>query len=302
MATLQERSGMNIAVIHKIPKLERLRDSSPDRLKSIRSGAPELFRSLQSGAERQWASIHSVVEVVEDRADRISVYSQMEFESLPDDDLDLVIVIGGDGTVLDVSHRVEDTPMLAINSDPQRSVGYFCACGAEGAGAALDRFLAGASIRATLHRLAVYINGEKYPYPCMNDLLVVNQHPAMMSRYMLTAGELQEKHSSSGIWISTPAGSTAGIRSAGGAVLPLRAAMLQYLVREPYNPRGPGYLLHRGIRHISEGLHIRSLMSNGRIYVDGPYLEIDFDYGDELSIREAPPIQLLDVHPELRGR
>lgn len=292
---------MRIAIVHKIPKLERLRETSPEQLESLENGAPELKESLREGADRQRASIDRVVEEVEAFASEVFVFPQTRFEKLPDA-LDLVVVVGGDGTVLDVSHRVVDTPMLAINSDPQRSIGYFSACDASGTRRALRRFVDDQSIRGTLHRLGVYLNGEKFAYPCMNDLLVVNQHPAMMSRYILTAGELQESQNSSGIWISTPAGSTAGIRSAGGTVLPLRAAMLQYLVREPYNPRGPAYLLHRGIRHIDEGLHIRSLMPDGRIYVDGPYLEIPFDYGDELMIREAPPIQLLDIHPELRGR
>lgn len=292
---------MRIAVIHKIPKLQRLRETSPEQLSAIEQGAPELRDSLNAGAERQLSAISRVIEAVEKRATKCYIFSQTNFEKLPDD-VDLIVVAGGDGTVLDISHRVEITPMLAINSDPRRSVGYFSACSAKDVGRAIDRFANGDSIRTTLHRLGVYINGKKYPYPCMNDLMVVNQHPAMMSRYILTSGELQEKQNSSGIWISTPAGSTAGIRSAGGTVMPLRAAMLQYLVREPYNPRDPAYLLHRGIRHIDEGLHIRSLMPDGRIYVDGPFLEIPFDYGDELEIREATPIQLLDVHPELRGR
>jgi NAD+ kinase len=40
---------------------------------------------------------------------------------------DLVIALGGDGTVLHASHQIGPTPMLAINSAPEHSVGYLTA-------------------------------------------------------------------------------------------------------------------------------------------------------------------------------
>src|SRR5829696_7483338 len=40
--------------------------------------------------------------------------------------LDLVVTVGGDGTLLNASHHVDDVPVLAINSAPSHSVGFFC--------------------------------------------------------------------------------------------------------------------------------------------------------------------------------
>ena len=39
---------------------------------------------------------------------------------------DLVVTIGGDGTLLAASHAIGDTPILGINSAPDFSVGFFC--------------------------------------------------------------------------------------------------------------------------------------------------------------------------------
>ena len=40
---------------------------------------------------------------------------------------DLAVVLGGDGTLLWASHLVCRQPMVAVNTAPRDSVGYFCA-------------------------------------------------------------------------------------------------------------------------------------------------------------------------------
>ena len=39
----------------------------------------------------------------------------------------LVITVGGDGTLLEASHRVQNSVILGVNSDPGRSTGSLCA-------------------------------------------------------------------------------------------------------------------------------------------------------------------------------
>ena len=136
----------------------------------------------------------------------------------------------------------------------------------------------------------------------MNDLLVTSRNPAMMSRYVVTAGNRSERHASSGMWISTPAGSTAGIRSAGGTVMPLEGALVQYLVREPYLTGGVRYELIRAVRHIGERLVLQSLMDDGVVYVDGPYIDIPFHLGAVLDLTEGPPLEIVALDPARRER
>lgn len=292
---------MKAIVVHKTAKLTVLAAQSPDRVDELRVRDPAAYETLSASAGRQAEAGRAVERALESLGVEVRGMCRTEFEHV-DADTHLVVAVGGDGTVLDVSHKVIDHPLVGINSDPGRSVGYFCAGNAESAREVFARVLAGRARRTLLHRIAISVSGEAYAFPCMNDLLVTNRNPAMMSRYVMSAGGRSETHASSGVWISTPAGSTAGIRSAGGTVMPLDGALIQYLVREPYDTGEARYPLHRGVRHLSEGLRLRSLMEDGCVYVDGPYNEIPFPIGADLDLSEGPPLALLEVDPRRRER
>lgn len=292
---------MKAILVHKIPKLDSLVTEDQHLPERLSEQNPDLYQTLQQAKSRQDSSLQKVIEAFDQEGFEVEVQDQNTFRG-SETDADIVVVVGGDGTVLDVSHSVIDKPIIAINSDPDRSVGVFCACAADKARRAAQRVRENKAIPTILHRMRVTLNGVDFVYPALNDVLVVNAHPAMMSRYILTAGTISERHASSGMWISTPAGSTAGIRSSGGTVLPISGRMLQYLVREPFNPRSSSYRLSRGVRHLKEGLRVQSLMRGGRVYVDGPYHELIFDLGDILELGEGPSLEILDIHAELRGR
>lgn len=292
---------MHAIVVFKKSKLEDLGERSPEMLDQLRVNDERAWNELVTSDAQQRASHERVVASLEAHGFRATLLGRDQFRG-PEADTDLVIAVGGDGTVLDVSHRVHDVPVLGVNSDPLRSVGYFCATDAAGLDDVLEAYVRGTLGMYTLHRMRIHVDGREYPYPCMNDLLVANQNPGMMSRYILAAGTRSEKQASSGVWISTPAGSTAGIRSAGGTVMPLEGALCQYLVREPFLGRTQRFDLLRGVRHLREGLRVTSLMDGGRIYVDGPYLSIPFPLGSVLSIHEGPLLRMLGMNPELRER
>ena len=70
-------------------------------------------------------------------------------EPLPEEDSwDLIVTLGGDGTLLWASHLADSsTPMVAINSAPDTSVGYFCAGDGHNVGEVLAEALAGSTQR-----------------------------------------------------------------------------------------------------------------------------------------------------------
>ena len=292
---------MKVVVVQKTPKLRVLRDASPERVEQLEAQDPSAFASLVAAATSQEASNDAVLAAVESAGLTARVVARADFDGV-DAEEGLVITVGGDGTMLDVSHRVTDTPVLAFNSDPERSVGYFCATEATRASEIVRDFAEGRAESKRLCRIGLVVDGLAYRYPCMNDLLVTNQNPAMMSRYVFSAGQRTETHASSGLWISTPAGSTAGIRSAGGTVMPLEGSLIQYLVREPYTAGAARYPLLRGVREIEEGLMLRSLMDGGMIYVDGPYIQIPFRLGAELKLHRGPSIEVVGLDPARRER
>lgn len=292
---------MKAIVVQKLSKLSVLEETSPESLEHLRETDPQAHAALHASEANQREANERVIRALRETGFETVVYTRDAFESV-DADVDLVVAVGGDGTVLDVSHRVHTCPLVGINSDPERSVGYFCAGDAEQSARVFGDVREGKLRRTRLHRIALSVDGAPFAFPCMNDLLITNKNPAMMSRYAIATAERTEHHASSGIWISTPAGSTAGIRSAGGTVMPLEGALIQYLVREPYLTGTARYPLLRGVRHLHEGLRVRSLMEGGMIYVDGPWVQVPFPMGSELTLSEGPRLELLGVDPLRRER
>lgn len=206
---------------------------------------------------------------------------------------DLVITVGGDGTLLWVSHSLGATPVLCINSAPRHSVGFF----AGATGPHVDEKIA-AAVRGrlsgtALQRVAVAVDGRGIETRVLNDVLLCHENPAAMTRYTIQHGRRHENHKSSGIWIGPAAGSTAAQRSAGGRVLPPRSRLIQYVVREPYDPRESARLI-RGVVRPGERLAILSRMHEARLYVDGPYRVHRVRLGEEVQVSLGPePLTLL---------
>jgi NAD+ kinase len=208
----------------------------------------------------------------------------------------LVVSVGGDGTLLDASHLVSRIPILGVNSDPVRSVARFSGCRLDGFPRVLRDHLRGRSRPIPVPRLEFRVNGVRSPWLVLNDLLVCTASPAGTSRYLLQVGKRSEEQMSSGVWISTAAGSTAAIYSAGGKRQPLSSRAFQFLVREPYQRKfGPRRLV-RGSLRPGQDLEVFSRMKEGRIFVDGPNLVVPFRLGDRLQVRPSThPLRLVGL-------
>lgn len=177
---------MNVQVVLKRSKLRTLRERRPELLAHLSDVDPAALHELVESDAQQQRSTELVAAALEKLGIGAVFMPRDQFEGT-DADTSLVIAVGGDGTVLDVSHRVFDVPLLGINSDRRRSVGYFCATDADGTCDAVQGVLNGTYPRVTLQRMKLVIDGVAHPCPCMNDLLVTNSNPGMMSRYVLDA-------------------------------------------------------------------------------------------------------------------
>jgi NAD+ kinase len=118
-------------------------------------------------------------------------------------DKDLVIAVGGDGTVLNVSSFIDDSiPVLGINSDPtrpeergvtnvkdeRRSRGALCAISANNFQEYLPRILYGdltPGVRTRIQCLVRSAYTETRLPPALNDILVAHPIPAAVSRFRL---------------------------------------------------------------------------------------------------------------------
>ncbi len=118
-------------------------------------------------------------------------------------DKDLVIAVGGDGTILNTSSFLDDTiPVLGVNSDPtrpeergvtnlkdeRRSRGALCAVTATNVSNHLPRILYGdvsPGLRARAQCLVRSTQTETRLPPALNDILVTHPVPAAVSRFRL---------------------------------------------------------------------------------------------------------------------
>lgn len=200
--------------------------------------------------------------------------------------VDLVITIGGDGTVLTTSHFVEGQPILGIKSYGRESIGYFCAATTDTLRLYMESLLTGHIKPIKLHRLEVTINRHRVEELALNDVLFAHAMPASTTRYRLTIGKKTELQKSSGIWISSAAGSTAAVSAAGGRPLPLGSKKMEYIIREPYAP-STHYNLIKGVIPDTSPIKIRSLTKHGVIFIDGSHIQYPAPEGANIVVKAA---------------
>jgi NAD+ kinase len=210
---------------------------------------------------------------------------------------DLIVTLGGDGTLLWASHLADSsTPMIAINSAPDTSVGYFCAGDGHNVDEVLAAALAGALRSSRLSRMRVEVGDRLISTRVLNDALYCHESPAATSRYIIGHNGQRERQMSSGVWVGPAAGSTAAIRSAGGKVLPIGSQKLQFVVREPYRGVQNKYELIKGVVAPGEDLQITSRMTKGRIFLDGTQKVHAVGIGDRIRLTLSDePLTLLGL-------
>lgn len=210
-----------------------------------------------------------------------------------DGTFDLVITVGGDGTLLATSHQLDgSTAILGVNSAPESSVGFFCAAKKGGVSKALRDALDGTMKRVSLSRMRVELNGECVHARVLNEALFCHASPAATSRYILRtispSGDVaEEEQRSSGIWIGPAAGSTAAQRSAGGKVLALSSTKIQFVVREPYIRFGVAPKMALGLVDDGGKIVLLSKMREAKLFLDGHQLVHDVTIGDELKMTRS---------------
>ena len=136
---------------------------------------------------------------------------------------DMIICIGGDGTIIDGAHcsAAYGLPVLGINAG---RLGFLAQVEPHGAASAFDRILAGGytieeRLGISLSRMTAA--GEELTVPfALNDIVLTK--PVMTNIIDLTIdcdGRRMSEYSADGLILSTPTGSTAYSLSAGGPVI-----------------------------------------------------------------------------------
>ena len=216
---------------------------------------------------------------------------------------DLIVTIGQDGLVANAAKYVGEQPIVAVNPDPERFDGILLRFRPEGARGAVEGVLGGkAPVRKVTLGEAALDDGQRLL--AFNDFFI-GARTHVSARYRITFGERMEPQSSSGVLVSTGAGSTGWLSSvfnmaagvgrflgSGGMTRPAfewEDPRLVFVVREPYASRHSRAALVAGILEPGRELVLESLMpSGGVIFSDGVEADtLAFNSGARAVIRAA---------------
>ncbi|NPE31275.1 NAD(+) kinase [Methanococcoides sp. SA1] len=130
--------------------------------------------------------------------------------------VELLISVGGDGTVLRNIARMKDPlPILGINMG---TVGFLVEVNPSEAISAIEKVLEGFKY-SERSRLAIDLNGEVIP-AATNEVVLTTARPAKILTFRITIDDQKaEEMRADGVVIATPTGSTAYAMSAGGPLI-----------------------------------------------------------------------------------
>ncbi len=285
---------MRVALIIKRTAWDLYQEQPNGRVEELLARRDPTVANIVPAHEEHVSTVATVKEALAHAGAEVVRIRTAEFD---DRGLDLVVTVGGDGTLLRASHSVGPrVPILAINSAPTYSVGFFCGANRDTAPRAIAAALAGKLRGVTLARMQVRLNGAVVSARVLNDTLFCHHSPAATSRYIVEHRGIVEEQKSSGVWIGPAAGSTAAQHSSGGKVLPLESRALQMVVREPYKPRGKPYRLTRLVIKPGTRVLFRSKSRQMRLFSDGPEQTARAVLGDVVEFEEAPePLTVLGI-------
>ncbi|HBL18546.1 MAG: NAD+ kinase [Elusimicrobia bacterium GWA2_69_24] len=218
-------------------------------------------------------------------------------------DSDLVVTAGPDGLVANTAKYVGGRPIVAVNPDPTRIDGILLPFSLRAARPAAARVMEGrARLREVTMAGARSSDGQRLL--AFNDLFI-GARSHVSARYSLSWGGRRERQCSSGVLVSTGAGSTGWLSS----VFNMTAAMtrafggtppppvrlgwedprLVFAVREPFASKESGVSLGAGLLEPGTELGLESLMpSGGAVFSDGVEADfLAFDSGTVLRVSAA---------------
>ncbi len=222
-------------------------------------------------------------------------------------DYDLVVTVGGDGTVLGASHQLApDVALLGVNSAPASSVGFFCAARKGSVLPILSRALAGKLRGVTLSRMRVELNSRVLHNRVLNEALFCHASPAATSRYILrvvaeTRGgprrgaEVERRLDRTGCRVHRGAAERGGQR----APSHLEEAPVRRARAVPRDGDGGTTRVQRlcvGLIDERGHLELWSKMRTAKLFLDGHHDQRDVGIGDRIVMkRSAESITILGL-------
>lgn len=136
------------------------------------------------------------------------------------DNIDLVIVLGGDGTILRAARQYayDNTPILGVNMG---TVGFLSTIELNEFYHYLERIITGDYILDARMLLDVIIYKNRQLYKnniCLNEVVIKSKNHKMINFDVEIGGDKQNSYKGDGLLVATPTGSTAYSLSCGGPI------------------------------------------------------------------------------------
>ena len=197
------------------------------------------------------------------------------------DETDLIITIGGDGTILRAAHisALKEIPILGINMG---TVGFICEIEASDCIEELPNYLDGSSIieKRMMLKAEIIRKGKKVEYDALNDIVLAR---GSKIRVIEISVKLNNTHLATyrgdGVVLSTPTGSTGYSLSLGGPVVSPSSNLILL------KPIGSHMSLHGGVvldLNSKIDLTIRS-ENSATVSIDG-FIDLPMSDFDKINV------------------
>ncbi len=153
---------------------------------------------------------------------------------IEDMDVDFVITIGGDGTILRAFQRSK-AKLLGINAGV---MGFLTEVDTANIEAALGRVLSDDYKLDERIKLKVLVNGKRL-FDCLNEVVLHTAQVAKMRHFKICIdGSVADDFRADGLMIATPTGSTSYAMSAGGPIIDPRVEAMVMVPIAPFKLSG----------------------------------------------------------------
>jgi NAD+ kinase len=193
---------------------------------------------------------------------------------------DLLVVVGGDGTVMRAAEHSADIPILGVKIG---ALGFLCETTPDRANASLEKILAGEYFLEHKSKLRVAYGKRSLP-DALNEALVCTSKPSkVMSLMVMKDGEPLHRGRADGVIVSTTTGSTAYALSAGGPIIDSQLDIIEIVFMCP---------LAAGLKPLvlpsSSRVEITVMPEDapGILVIDGQ-LTIDLEFGEPVAVERS---------------
>lgn len=210
-------------------------------------------------------------------------------------DKNLVISIGGDGTFLSASHYIENTPILGVNSDKNRSEGALTTVELNQLSNKIRKILENKiKIKQyTREKIVIHHTDRKIETEsALNETFFGNINPHHTTNYEIEYKNKKENQKSSGVVVSTGTGSTAWYRSMGGFAFGREKKQLRFRIREVYQRNLHKSRIKKGKIKQNERLVIVSKMNHAIVAIDS-IRTYPISKNDKVEITIGKPLKVI---------